>query len=134
MPARTCARRPCMRRRTTACWTCLPRNCAWRTKRCAGLRASFPATTCWARFSPAFASASSLIVYLYCRIGLDCYKIYNKYNDCVAMLSLKKTAVAAGVAVIVLLAVYGTLAALGGLVIAILAIYCRHAATPRQKA
>ena len=64
----------------------------------------------------------------------DCYKIYKKYNDCVAMLSLKKTAVAAGVAVIVLLAVYGTLAALGGLVIAILAIYCRHAATPRQKA
>jgi len=50
------------------------------------------------------------------------------------VLSLKKTAVAAGVAVIVLLAVYGTLAALGGLVIAILAIYCRHAATPRQKA
>ncbi|CAM5185500.1 Membrane protein insertase YidC [Castellaniella denitrificans] len=45
-----CRPPPGMRRTAIRCWTCSPRNCAWRTRRCAGSRDNSPAMICWERF------------------------------------------------------------------------------------
>ena len=46
--------------RTTGCWTCSRKNCAWRTTACPASPENSPATICWAGSSPASASGNSV--------------------------------------------------------------------------